>query len=519
VANQTSKSANDLTTSSIAESIKSAPKVLQWQTAYWSLVVLGLNAMTQPSGFDWHLVFTALSPARSSPIMCIADIVVMIVWICAGLRHRMGIRRSLGLAAYYTTVDPVPFSTKARLKSGNRVFGVLFFLLVPLPQFVKLCGMKGIPITQTIGAIYMTVYLLSALVSLYLKPGSTVGSKLVSEEDPDGLAISEIRRLRRIAGKFYALASTLHIIIKIILIIALAIDVMNPGAGYPAGLITIVLLATFGCVKGRREQSAKLKSFSYLVLIFNIVFGLLQAKATKEGGEGMILGKPRAAVARSIFYLYQCLGSGLLLGAMIIVVAILFSILIIYLASTANSLLYPVDSSQWQTGTWASRDLGEAIPMGIMAASEDPSSSIDKVDQSLPVEDFDFDEWLTEKHRTVGIIGESPANSRPFGLSPGSWIAISDAKSRGDPYWTAFFGGPATSPPPGTIYLSAAQIELVSLRHQYEVNDADEAINFGRSDELELSIAVINLIIGLLFYMIKYDAKDTIKPNWTEWIG
>lgn len=57
--------------------------------------------MTQASGADIHLAAATLSPARSSPIVCVADIIVLLIWTGRGLGHGLGLRRSLGLAEHY----------------------------------------------------------------------------------------------------------------------------------------------------------------------------------------------------------------------------------------------------------------------------------------------------------------------------------------------------------------------------------------------------------------------------------
>ena len=50
------------------------------------LVVLGINAATQRSGAD-HFANQHLSPARTSPFICLADILVTIIWLVYGVCH------------------------------------------------------------------------------------------------------------------------------------------------------------------------------------------------------------------------------------------------------------------------------------------------------------------------------------------------------------------------------------------------------------------------------------------------
>jgi hypothetical protein len=143
-------------------------------------------------------------------------------------------------------------------------------------------------------------------------------------------------------------------------------------------------------------------------------------------------------------------------------------------------------------------------------------------------EEIEFLKWLKDGNRTVGEIGESPANPRPYGFHPMNIIGIERAKARGEPYWAASAGGPATVPPPETIYLSAVQMKILK-RYQQEnkINwipeNAKKELSLeeerDNSSSISLAFAITNLIVGLLFYAYKYDDEGTIKPDWTEWLG
>lgn len=57
---------------------------VSWQSVLWGLVALSLNAMTQRSGADRSPSSDPLSPARTSPFICIAEMVVLILWLIKG---------------------------------------------------------------------------------------------------------------------------------------------------------------------------------------------------------------------------------------------------------------------------------------------------------------------------------------------------------------------------------------------------------------------------------------------------
>ncbi len=71
------------------------PSPVSWQSALWGLIALSLNAQTQRSAADHFPSSDSLSPARSSPFICLADMVVAILWLVAGRKARLGVRSSL----------------------------------------------------------------------------------------------------------------------------------------------------------------------------------------------------------------------------------------------------------------------------------------------------------------------------------------------------------------------------------------------------------------------------------------
>ena len=80
------------------------PSPVSWQSALWGLIALSLNAQTQRSAADHFPSSDSLSPARSSPFICLADMVVAILWLVGGCRAGLGIggclawsRREMGL--------------------------------------------------------------------------------------------------------------------------------------------------------------------------------------------------------------------------------------------------------------------------------------------------------------------------------------------------------------------------------------------------------------------------------------
>lgn len=90
------------------------------------------------------------------------------MWLIAGCIMRAPLATTPALARHHLKVNHEdPFK---ELQKGMPSIGITFFVLGPLPQAIKLWGMRGLPFTQTMGSLYMTVYLLTILTSLFPAP-------------------------------------------------------------------------------------------------------------------------------------------------------------------------------------------------------------------------------------------------------------------------------------------------------------------------------------------------------------
>lgn len=140
---------------------------LSWPSACWALTAIGINTMSQPFGKVLGLPTQYSFVLRSSPVICIADTLAMLLDVaCYGFGTR-SILDGIGLAVRSRFADiqadgDGSFSTLRK----NTVFRVLLFFLGALPQALKLYAARGIPCTQTLGTIYLTSFLLSEIASL-----------------------------------------------------------------------------------------------------------------------------------------------------------------------------------------------------------------------------------------------------------------------------------------------------------------------------------------------------------------
>ncbi|KAH0541548.1 hypothetical protein FGG08_003960 [Glutinoglossum americanum] len=164
-----------------------AAGVVSWQSAFWTLVPLGLNSMTQPSGrvcgFDVrHRAFI-----RSSPIVCATDgvdvLAQMLCFVCLGDSPRTAARRvARGRLRDVKDVDCANNGFSGL--EGNRVFRMLGFFFGALPQVVKLLGMEGIPWTKVWGFAFFVSFLILELVIVWVGRGWEEDASLKEPESP-----------------------------------------------------------------------------------------------------------------------------------------------------------------------------------------------------------------------------------------------------------------------------------------------------------------------------------------------
>jgi hypothetical protein len=128
---------------------------LTWQSGFWALLAIALGSMTQVSPSADFPLTDPFSMTRASPIICLADSVVIIVW-------------TLGLSVFsdarLSVIEALRcFRKETGLEKKNERVTILtmtLFLLGPLPQFIKLNACSGIPWTLVWAWTFMVCYLL-----------------------------------------------------------------------------------------------------------------------------------------------------------------------------------------------------------------------------------------------------------------------------------------------------------------------------------------------------------------------
>jgi len=159
----------DLTHGMHPDPTSSQPNVVGWQSIFWGLFALALNAMTQPSYLDVSFPQSSLLfPARSSPFVCVADTLVVFCELARLLLSGVVIRE----AALEVNWRRVPDRRDSRdnilkettIEKHPKASVVLF--LGTLCQAVKIFSFQGVFWAKAAAAIYVSSYIVLAGVSL-----------------------------------------------------------------------------------------------------------------------------------------------------------------------------------------------------------------------------------------------------------------------------------------------------------------------------------------------------------------
>ncbi|CAD0085743.1 unnamed protein product [Aureobasidium mustum] len=167
------------------------------------LIILGVNAATQRSGAD-HFANVHLSPARTSPFICLADILTTVLWLGYGvLFKRIGFKVSAKmLFKDFGFSEEEDTLVKGKGWPWNIVL-MIVFLAGPMLEAIKLFafGATGTaPWLQTFAAaMFVTAYIVRVSVN-------TLSRRCEDENAIQELANSRPERLFKTADFLYDLA-------------------------------------------------------------------------------------------------------------------------------------------------------------------------------------------------------------------------------------------------------------------------------------------------------------------------
>ncbi|OCK92637.1 uncharacterized protein K441DRAFT_176153 [Cenococcum geophilum 1.58] len=136
-----------------------ADSELSWASAYWALLPLGVNTMLQPSGKVCGFHASLSSYLRSSPIVCVADATLIVIFrfpfYC--MRDAPGVAAKKVLVARGAESTPSCWGSLQFLDNTPipRSIGFCPAALGLLSQFIKLASVKGIDWTLTWACFYV----------------------------------------------------------------------------------------------------------------------------------------------------------------------------------------------------------------------------------------------------------------------------------------------------------------------------------------------------------------------------
>ena len=141
---------------------------VSWQSAFWALVPIALNSMTQPSGKVLGMPSEYGFYFNSSPIVCTAnalELFFMLVWRTYSMRSVNAAAQSMAEEVFEDVGGGR--SGLAQLQE-NKAFRLIVFVIGALPQLIKLYAMRGILGTQFCASLFLGSFLIIEAVMMWL---------------------------------------------------------------------------------------------------------------------------------------------------------------------------------------------------------------------------------------------------------------------------------------------------------------------------------------------------------------
>ncbi|KAI8249486.1 hypothetical protein K4K56_010247 [Colletotrichum sp. SAR 10_98] len=124
---------------------------LSWQSAFWALVAVALNTVTQPSGRIVGFPSSWGPALKCSPVFCIVNAIEALNCI----RVRRAFEWTLVVSPHKYDVDEKSAHSDVVNLQRNTLIRVVAFVLGPVLQATKLYACRGIFWTQVLAAIYL----------------------------------------------------------------------------------------------------------------------------------------------------------------------------------------------------------------------------------------------------------------------------------------------------------------------------------------------------------------------------
>ena len=139
---------------------------LSWQAAFWNVLAVALNTMTQPSGMILGFPSSLNFYLRLSPTVCLMNVLTTILYLASQQERKGSFTEEL--RAWKTE----RFADRESAAEGgfeslrrNTIFRAGLFIMCALPQAVKLYSCSGLFLTQVLCSIYLASFLLDEVLA------------------------------------------------------------------------------------------------------------------------------------------------------------------------------------------------------------------------------------------------------------------------------------------------------------------------------------------------------------------
>ena len=137
---------------------------LSWQSAFWALIPLALNSMTQPSGMIFEFPSKYGFALRSSPIICGIDVLLtLILYTFTTIALRSPRAAAIRLTRHRFRDTPDGAEGSLASLQENTILRIAVLILGALPQAVKLYAVRGLLWTKVWGSAFLSSFLILEL--------------------------------------------------------------------------------------------------------------------------------------------------------------------------------------------------------------------------------------------------------------------------------------------------------------------------------------------------------------------
>ena len=293
---------------------------VSWQSAFWALVPLAMNSMTQPAGRWFGVHNPEMSFAlRSSPIFCACDALHAMLYLAWHTFQTKSLQSALQKTARRRFRDATTNDgrTSPALPQSVKLFRIALFSFGALPQLVKLLGVHGLKWTTTWGLLFAGSFSVLEVLIYIAKDMGQEAMTADQQENPNdsyesGLEfyLAHATGFTNIALSMYLNTLVAHHIIELI--------VQNTWP-YLLGLATLALATIVSTILPGGEQLSAAKALIRVPMhaIFALSFGLLahlsaDAQATgsrvKLGFDVLAMTLLALGLFGSLLYWYNMMG-------------------------------------------------------------------------------------------------------------------------------------------------------------------------------------------------------------------